>query len=353
MKAKVFDGISPVEQEWELTAGSSALYCTGPGCPSLMIGRKEITRIDEKSASIRIHTVPVLPESSGLLIEVSDPVNLRELKSALSRMETDTLSGRIRSMGRGSRIIALIILLLLSAAFWRTILTEGYRLIPHEADLYLGRMAMKQAKSMGRVYDDPSLTDILEKVSPGAKKNGIKIHMMANPMVNAFALPGGDIIVCSGLVKESRTPDELAGIIAHETAHIELRHSMQQIVKNTGISILVILTIGSGFDQAETAETLAEISGMLINLKYSRGFEEEADKLGAEKLNRAGISTEGLAGFLERLPEQKGLLISYLSTHPENSRRAKILRSLDRTGKKNRLIMPMREWTELKKRNMR
>jgi len=351
MKAKVFDGISPVEQEWDISTGSSALYCTGPGRMQVKISRREITRIEEKSAFIRIHTIPVLPESSGLLIEVRDPASLRELKSTLSGMDNHTLSGRIRSMGRRKRTLALIILLIISAAFWRAILTEGYRLIPHEADLYLGRMAMKQAESMGRVYDDPSLTDILEKVSPGAKKNGIKIHMMANPMVNAFALPGGDIIVCRGLVKESRTPDELAGVIAHEAAHVELRHNMQQIVKNTGISILVILTIGSGFDQAETAETLAEISGMLINLKYSRTFEEEADRLGAEKLNRAGVSPEGLARFLEHLPEQKGLLISYMSTHPESSKRAKTLRSLDRTGDKNGLIMPVREWIEFKKRN--
>lgn len=351
MKVKVFDGISPVEQEWNISTGSSGLYCTGPGGVQVRISRREIVRIEENSGSVKIYTLPVIPESSGLLIEVSDPISIRELKPALSQIYADTFSGRIRSMGRGSRIAALIILLLLSAALWKTVLTKGYRLIPGEADLYLGKLAMQQAESMGRIYSDPSLTNILETVSPGAEERGIKIHMLAHPMVNAFALPGGDIIVCRGLVRESLTPDELAGVIAHEAAHVELRHGMQQIVKNAGISVLVILTIGSGFDQAETAETLAEISGMLINLKYSRAFEEEADILGAEKLNSAGISTEGLASFLERIPEGNGPLINYLSTHPDSGKRARMLRSMNRTGQKNRIIIPDRVWIDFKQRN--
>lgn len=291
----------------------------------MLITAKEIREIRDDRSSLIIQTTPVIEGSMGFRFEIADPAVRRELSAGLKHLRRGPAAW-VYGLSRMQKAGALALLLLVSGCGWFLLFTEGYRIVPAATDKYLGVAAMRQVGMMGSLENDQYLESIAREIYPDMEKSGIKVYLLDNKMVNAFALPGGQIIICRGLVNESRGPDEVAGVIAHEIAHIEMRHGIRQLVRNAGISILTILVIGSGFDQVETAETLSEISGMLINLKYSRGFESDADERGSAILRDAGIGTSGLISLLERIPEEGGAYYTILSAHPAINERIERLK---------------------------
>jgi len=133
--------------------------------------------------------------------------------------------------------------------------------------------------------------------------------------VNAFALPGGPIYVMRGLLEMvGNDDDELACVIGHELAHINRRHAAKQVTRGTWASILIALgTQGKARD-------IAEISAALLQLKYSRNQEYEADRLGLEYAYQAGYDPNGMIRFFRKLQAKqkegdKGILAN-LRTHP-------------------------------------
>jgi len=132
--------------------------------------------------------------------------------------------------------------------------------------------------------------------------------------VNAFALPGGPIYVMRGLLEMVSDDDELACVLGHELAHINRRHAAKQVTRGTWASILIALgTQGKARD-------VAEISAALLQLKYSRNQEYEADRLGIEYAYKAGYDPNGMIRFFQKLLAKrkegdKGILAN-LRTHP-------------------------------------
>ncbi len=132
--------------------------------------------------------------------------------------------------------------------------------------------------------------------------------------INAFALPGGPIYVMRGLLELVESDDELACVLGHELAHINRRHAAKQVTRGTWASILIALgTRGKMRD-------IAEISAALLQLKYSRNQEYEADRLGIEYAYQAGYDPQGLIHFFQKLQAKqkegdKGILAN-LRTHP-------------------------------------
>ena len=151
---------------------------------------------------------------------------------------------------------------------------------------------------------------------------GFAVRVAETDAVNAFAAPGGQIVVLSGLVKAAQSPDEVAGVLAHEMGHVVERHATESIVRALGLSLLLELLLG---DASGVAGLAAEIGEALIGLSYSRGDEAEADSVAIALLTAAGIRADGLAAFLARLDEEgreaaNGL--AFLSTHPSSRERA-------------------------------
>jgi Zn-dependent protease with chaperone function len=147
----------------------------------------------------------------------------------------------------------------------------------------------------------------------------IKIYVLDHPMVNAFALPGGSILVMRGLIEFAQSPDELAGVLAHEMGHVAARHSLQKLMEQLGIGIffgVFLGDIGTG--------TIAVAGETLLLLSYSRGLESEADDLGLARLAAAGLDPRGLADLFVRLEEKSGETSDWmrlLSTHPLDAAR--------------------------------
>ncbi len=137
--------------------------------------------------------------------------------------------------------------------------------------------------------------------------------------VNAFALPGGFVTVNMGLLRSAKSGEEVAGVIAHELAHVTLRHGTRRILRGLGSMALLSVLFG-GTD----IEAPASLIGGLVNTAYDRDQEAEADSVGLQTLHRAGIDPRGMATFFRRIAEQNPQpgALNVLSTHPDPGDRA-------------------------------
>jgi predicted Zn-dependent protease len=143
--------------------------------------------------------------------------------------------------------------------------------------------------------------------------------------LNAFALPGGIVVVTTGLIKATNLPEELAGVIAHEVAHAEKRHGLQSLVKSMGLSVAFRIILGQ-FDPNSRA-----VAQHFTELKFSRDAEREADREGLRLLLRARIAPEGMVRIFEKLEQQSVLTTNvpptFLSSHPALPERLEWLRA--------------------------
>lgn len=155
----------------------------------------------------------------------------------------------------------------------------------------------------------------------------ILVEAVEAPMVNAFALPGGRVLITDDLIAEAQTPDELAAVIAHEAAHVERRHVMQAVWRSLGLGLILDAVVGGGTGAGQQVVLLA---GSVTELRYSRDAEAEADARGQEILQILGFSSEGMAPFFRRLAgedrrgERAAGVMEFLSTHPDSLRRAEV-----------------------------
>lgn len=149
-----------------------------------------------------------------------------------------------------------------------------------------------------------------------------RITVLKDEQVNAFALPGGEVFVFTGLLERTKGDDgELRGVLAHEIGHAVKRHGVRSLVRN-GIFSLVIVFVTGDLNDITTAVVAG--ASQLDTLSYSRSMEEEADAFGVDVLARRNESPEGLAKFLESLEKQP--VPEFLSTHPDSAERAKAIR---------------------------
>lgn len=147
-------------------------------------------------------------------------------------------------------------------------------------------------------------------------------------MVNAFAVPGGHIVIMDKMLQETRTPEELAGILAHEMGHVTERHPMAGAIRMMGIALVFDMIVG---DSSGIMETLATMGGVLIAFSYGRDDERAADEIAIKTLNDAKVDPRGLESVFLRLQEKSGdeekgaldKLTQFFSTHPGLAERAR------------------------------
>ncbi len=147
------------------------------------------------------------------------------------------------------------------------------------------------------------------------------VHIIHDDEVlNAFATPGGYIYVYTGLIKYLNNPDAFAGVMGHEIAHADLRHTSRNLQKVYGVQVLLSLLLGE--DSSQLEQIAAQIAGTAAGLSFSREFENEADEKSVEYLAKTGFACDGAKIFFERL-EDEGQTgpPEFLSTHPSPSNR--------------------------------
>jgi Zn-dependent protease with chaperone function len=167
------------------------------------------------------------------------------------------------------------------------------------------------------------LADLADRLAAAAGiEEPLELIVVDDPMVNAFATPGGVVVVTRGLIDDAGDADEVAGVLAHEIGHVRHDHPTQGLLRSIGISALLQFLTG-GTD----LESVASAGGTLAFLSYSRAAEEEADATAVEILTAAGLHADGLARFFGRLQREEedsgiaDLIPSWLSTHPPTEAR--------------------------------
>jgi beta-barrel assembly-enhancing protease len=155
-----------------------------------------------------------------------------------------------------------------------------------------------------------------------------QVFVVNNPAVNALAAPGGYIIVFRGLLERTRSPEELAGVLAHEMQHILKRHATRALLQHASTGVLIAALTG---DASGVMAYGLESARLLGELRYSRQNEEEADVEGMRMLLAAGIDPAGMISFFDILKDEgkKGpRLPTYVSSHPSTEGRIERLKSL-------------------------
>ncbi|NQV52670.1 MAG: M48 family metallopeptidase [Flavobacteriales bacterium] len=147
-----------------------------------------------------------------------------------------------------------------------------------------------------------------------------KFMIIDDPMVNAMTLPGGNIIVYTGLLAVSDTPEEVAAVLAHEIGHAEQRHVVDKIVAELGITfVMAVLTGGD-------PGLVREITQAVVSNVFSRSQEQEADQFGLDLLERSHIDPHALAAFFRKLNRENlsyDAEMEWLMSHPHNNSRIK------------------------------
>ena len=151
-----------------------------------------------------------------------------------------------------------------------------------------------------------------------------KVTVVKSEVVNAFALPGGYIVVFTGLLKEADNGEEVAGVMGHELNHVLQRHSLERIVKQLGLMTVVAIILG---DQQGLVGLMKQIGVELMALKFGREQETEADLTGLQLLYHAKVDPSGMIRFFERLAEHDEGRTEWLSSHPMSSARAERLKA--------------------------
>ncbi len=233
----------------------------------------------------------------------------------------------------------LLAITLLLYAIWAgkdTIVGIVVHRIPPSWEVMLGEAVFAQTKLQYKFIDDPSVKRQLEALLSSLDKGipdkpyPFQIHCVEDSTLNAFAIPGGHIVVHSGLILAAETPEEVAGVLGHEVAHITERHSLRNIVGSLGIILLVQTFLG---DASGLIAIATEGGTALLTQSFSREFEREADEVGWQFLVDARISPQGLIRFLKRLEEQSKesgfddleRLTAFMSTHPYTGDRIAML----------------------------
>ncbi len=197
----------------------------------------------------------------------------------------------------------------------------------------LGESIMREIRADPSYLDDTEVTDYLNNVgnriasvAPGAHQE-FDFFLIRDPQINAFALPGGFIGVNTGLILAAQSESEMAGVLAHEIAHVTQRHIARMIAHQeqnqlTSLAVLAaaILLARVDSEAAQAAATFGQAGIVQSQLNFTRANEREADRIGLQMLEQAKFDPRGMATFFERL--QRATRVygagapSYLRTHP-------------------------------------
>ncbi len=237
-----------------------------------------------------------------------------------------------------------IIAILMSLLFYQIITFSSVRLInyiPKSIETMLNEEAKALILYNHKVCSSPKSEELLNKILMHLKTNTtdideIKITIINKNEINAVALPGNEIIIYSELLQCANNPSEIAGVLAHEIAHIEKKHVMKAIIQKLGIRIFLNSIL----------QTTIDLS-FLFDLSYSRKVEEEADSFALKILEENNINPNALANFFEKNKtdnsNSNSKILNYFSTHPSTSERITKFKS-NREEKEYTKILTLEEF---------
>lgn len=329
---RYLDGRTALAQPVRITIGARGLQIAKPDRSALWWDYDEVRQTQGAYAGEQVRLERGAPFPEALLV---DDAGFLVAIHAIAPGRTAFHNPARRSLRFKLTLVAALCLPLLAGALY----LWG---IPAMAETLAGRVPVSWEEQLGRSavamlvspedrLEDPVCTDVLEGI--GARllevvpRHGYRFRyvMKKDRTINAFAAPGGFVVVHSALVGQSGSPEELAGVMAHEMQHVLKRHSTKALLQDLSLQVLIAAWTGD----AGGLDLVLETAGDLGKLRFSRQAETEADLEGLRMLAAARIAPGGMVAFLkslEKLDLPEGL--TYLSTHPSSADRIRKLERL-------------------------
>lgn len=300
----------------------------------------------------------VILQNGNLYLEVTDPAFAAALIRSFGnkRLFRRSFFDRIGVAGC-LLVIFLLILPMVAAYIW---------LVPKLADNAAQKVSPETEKQIGDAWFesltagypvDSTRTRLVQQFYDSLGFGGaykMTITVVHEPVVNAFAVPGGHIVVFDSIIGLMDAPEQLAGLLAHEASHIQLKHSIRAIYRELANSVFLSLIFGG---QGDLTGIVTQHGGQLAGLSYSRQLELEADENGLKLMEANSIPLRGIPDLFEKMGASAGdnkNVPSFLSTHPAIEERVRIAN--ERIAKSSRVSARVpapleRIWGEIKQDN--
>lgn len=232
-------------------------------------------------------------------------------------------------------------------------------LIPIEREVTYGKAVVRQMERLlgGRTAGDlvcstpegdAALAKMVARLTDTSPTDyELNVAVIRHKMVNAFAAPGGQIVLVEGLIKRAKTPDEVAAVLGHEIGHVEARDVTRNALRAAGSAGLLSMVFGD-FAGGTAAVVIAEYT---LSASYTREAEAEADAFARTMMDAANLSTKGMADFfisIDSLAEDMPSLPVYLSSHPESKARAGLAADFAQTQGNTTPVLSDTEWAALR-----
>lgn len=271
-------------------------------------------------------------------VQVHAPAAVAQLRSHPLLQDMPQMAQLRRSHQRhrvwrtlGLAALALFVLLpvlLLLVFIWQADRIAGAiaERIPVAREEQLGRQLFAGMRGSLKLQDQGESVQLVRSLGQRLTRDSkfrYEFHVAEDAAINAFAMPGGIIVVHTGLIEATRRPEELAGVLAHEVQHVELRHGLKAMVKELGLRGLWAALTG------DVGGALAGEAAMkLTSLRFSRAAELQADARGFDALVAHGIDPQGMVDFFGTMENAAGAAPpAWLSTHPTSAARQQALQA--------------------------
>lgn len=216
----------------------------------------------------------------------------------------------------------------------------------------LGDLFWEVIKKSNEEITDTTVVQTVDRIfnritkANSINRSTIKLHVVKKDEINAFALPNGHLVIHSGLITKSKSPEEIAGVLSHELAHIELKHIMKKMISEIGLSVLINITTGN-----TNSEAIKEMVKVLSSSAFERSLEKEADIKALEYMIQAKINPRPFAQFLYRLSlieDPNAKYLEWVSSHPISKDRSEYINAYlkDKTFIYSEII-PQSNWLSL------
>jgi len=292
---------------------------------------RRLGAVDAHGERLHVELRGRTPDEPGATLLVDDVALLApllELRAARTRPAPEAAVPvqpvATRDTPHPALLLVPVVVLALLAGGW-LLVEQLWRFVPVDIERSLGELAHAELVSEDDRVHAPELQAELEAMLRALAEDGadLQLDIVRRAEPNAFALPGGFVVVHTGLFRHAPSPDALAGVLAHELVHVEQHHGLRQLIRSLGLWVGLSAVFGSG-------DLLVAGGRELLELSHSREAEAEADALAVEKLHRAGHSVRGLLEFLRALRAEGQDLpasLDWLSTHPAGARRIERLQA--------------------------
>jgi Zn-dependent protease with chaperone function len=325
-----------------VTFGSSGLQFQEPGQPRRDVPYDDlITRPGGWNGEALLLEWDSVQGRRSILLD--DPDRFRQLVESLPASMRTRLQGWRHDVQRNRRFLHLGLVVVIACTMMPLVgvsilmlnanglVRRAVERIPVAWEEKLGQQAYRDLYVSGRVRQAgvaaETFAAIAQQLTEGIESPyNWNIILADDGRINAMALPGGTIVVWTGLLREMRSAEELAGVLAHEIQHVLLRHSLQQAVHDMGMrTVLGVALLGDG----SLGTVTSQMASTLGSLAYSRRQELEADAAAASLLQQTDWDIAGLATLLQRIDRAANELPAFLATHPRGAERTAAMNRAD------------------------